>query len=187
MVTIVHFLRLAPRAASGLNPAPSQTQVSLNSPAEKTMMFRMLIGLAVAAPVDGFRPRPAARAPSRLDDIIKRGTLRVGMTGDYLPFTSSRQGDVDIQRLRRRHGGGAGQGARRQGGVRADRLAAADEGFRGRQFRYRDGRRIDHARPAEEGPVLDADHARGQDADRALRRQGQIRDASPISTSRARA
>jgi cyclohexadienyl dehydratase len=26
-------------------------------------------------------------APSRLDDIIKRGTLRVGTTGDYLPFT----------------------------------------------------------------------------------------------------
>ena len=25
---------------------------------------------------------------SRLDDIVKRGTLRVGMTGDYLPFTS---------------------------------------------------------------------------------------------------
>jgi cyclohexadienyl dehydratase len=25
---------------------------------------------------------------SRLDDIIKRGTLRVGMTGDYLPFSS---------------------------------------------------------------------------------------------------
>jgi cyclohexadienyl dehydratase len=29
-----------------------------------------------------------AAAPSRLDEIIKRGTLRVGMTGDYLPFTS---------------------------------------------------------------------------------------------------
>jgi len=28
-----------------------------------------------------------AQQPSRLDDIIKRGTLRVGMTGDYLPFT----------------------------------------------------------------------------------------------------
>ena len=28
-----------------------------------------------------------AAAPSRLDEIIKRGTLRVGMTGDYLPFT----------------------------------------------------------------------------------------------------
>jgi cyclohexadienyl dehydratase len=26
--------------------------------------------------------------PSRLDEIIARGTLRVGMTGDYLPFTS---------------------------------------------------------------------------------------------------
>ena len=29
-----------------------------------------------------------AQQPSRLDDIVKRGTLRVGMTGDYLPFTS---------------------------------------------------------------------------------------------------
>jgi len=29
-----------------------------------------------------------APAPSRLDDIIKRGSLRVGMTGDYAPFTS---------------------------------------------------------------------------------------------------
>src|ERR1700676_4872566 len=28
-----------------------------------------------------------AQQPSRLDEIIKRGTLRVGMTGDYLPFT----------------------------------------------------------------------------------------------------
>jgi cyclohexadienyl dehydratase len=28
-----------------------------------------------------------AQQPSRLDDIIKRGTLRVGMTGDYKPFT----------------------------------------------------------------------------------------------------
>ena len=29
-----------------------------------------------------------AQQTSRLDDIIRRGTLRVGMTGDYLPFTS---------------------------------------------------------------------------------------------------
>ncbi|SDS20499.1 transporter substrate-binding domain-containing protein [Bradyrhizobium canariense] len=29
-----------------------------------------------------------AQQASRLDDIVKRGTLRVGMTGDYLPFTS---------------------------------------------------------------------------------------------------
>jgi cyclohexadienyl dehydratase len=28
-----------------------------------------------------------AQQSSRLDDIINRGTLRVGMTGDYLPFT----------------------------------------------------------------------------------------------------
>jgi hypothetical protein len=36
------------------------------------------------------------------------------------------------------------------------------------------GGRLDHARPAEEGNFLDADHARGQDADRPLRRPGQI-------------
>ena len=29
----------------------------------------------------------AQQAPSRLDEIVKRGTLRVGMTGDYKPFT----------------------------------------------------------------------------------------------------
>ena len=29
-----------------------------------------------------------AQQPSRLDEIVKRGTLRVGMTGDYLPFSS---------------------------------------------------------------------------------------------------
>jgi cyclohexadienyl dehydratase len=28
-----------------------------------------------------------AQQAARLDDILKRGTLRVGMTGDYLPFT----------------------------------------------------------------------------------------------------
>jgi cyclohexadienyl dehydratase len=50
-------------------------------------MLRMAIGL-----VAGFLAMVAAQAqqavpPSRLDDIVKRGTLRVGMTGDYLPFT----------------------------------------------------------------------------------------------------
>src|SRR6202165_4250421 len=29
-----------------------------------------------------------AQQPSRLDEIMKRGTLRVGMTGDYSPFSS---------------------------------------------------------------------------------------------------
>jgi cyclohexadienyl dehydratase len=28
-----------------------------------------------------------AQEPSRLDEIVGRGTLRVGMTGDYMPFT----------------------------------------------------------------------------------------------------
>src|ERR1700731_237224 len=29
-----------------------------------------------------------AQQASRLDEIVKRGTLRVGLTGDYLPFSS---------------------------------------------------------------------------------------------------
>jgi cyclohexadienyl dehydratase len=29
-----------------------------------------------------------AQTPSRLDDMLKRGTLRVGLTGDYMPFSS---------------------------------------------------------------------------------------------------
>ncbi|MET3838077.1 transporter substrate-binding domain-containing protein [Bradyrhizobium sp. OAE829] len=49
-------------------------------------MLRMLFGLGMAAllTISAHAQQPA---PSRLDDIIKRGTLRVGMTGDYLPFT----------------------------------------------------------------------------------------------------
>jgi cyclohexadienyl dehydratase len=49
-------------------------------------MIKTLAGFAAAL----FLMAAAAHAqqPSRLDDIVKRGTLRVGMTGDYLPFTS---------------------------------------------------------------------------------------------------
>ena len=49
-------------------------------------MFRALAGLALAVLVTSAHAQQAP-ASSRLDDIIKRGTLRVGMTGDYLPFT----------------------------------------------------------------------------------------------------
>src|SRR5687767_15805564 len=49
-------------------------------------MLRMLFGLGMAAllTMSAHAQQPA---PSRLDDIIKRGTLRVGMTGDYRPFS----------------------------------------------------------------------------------------------------
>ena len=50
-------------------------------------MFRLFATLAMAVlwAVSADAQQPAAS--SRLDDIIKRGTLRVGTTGDYLPFT----------------------------------------------------------------------------------------------------
>jgi cyclohexadienyl dehydratase len=49
------------------------------------VVIRTLVCLAAAF----FLVAPSAHAQqsSRLDDIIKRGTLRVGMTGDYLPFS----------------------------------------------------------------------------------------------------
>jgi cyclohexadienyl dehydratase len=50
-------------------------------------MFRALIGLAAALLINLSAHAQQAPATSRLDDIIKRGTVRVGMTGDYAPFT----------------------------------------------------------------------------------------------------
>src|SRR5216110_1514633 len=52
------------------------------------MMFRILAGLAVALLMTVSAHAQQSAPSSRLDDIIKRGTLRVGMTGDYRPFTS---------------------------------------------------------------------------------------------------
>jgi cyclohexadienyl dehydratase len=53
---------------------------------EETLMLRVFVALAAAmlmmASADAQQ-----RTPSRLDDIIQRGTLRVGMTGDYAPFS----------------------------------------------------------------------------------------------------
>lgn len=89
---------------------------------------RMLAALTVMllANLSAHAQQPA---PSRLDEIIKRGTLRVGMTGDYKPFTYLDKAtqqfsgfDVDMAE-------GAGQGARRQSRVRSDGLAEADEGL----------------------------------------------------------
>jgi cyclohexadienyl dehydratase len=49
-------------------------------------MLKALAGLAAAFFL--MTAQVQAQEPSRLDQIVKRGTLRVGMTGDYLPFTS---------------------------------------------------------------------------------------------------
>jgi cyclohexadienyl dehydratase len=51
------------------------------------MMFRILANLVMAVLVTASAHAQQPAASSRLDDIIERGTLRVGMTGDYLPFT----------------------------------------------------------------------------------------------------
>src|ERR1700735_3485822 len=48
-------------------------------------MPRMLTRLAAAFLLAAASAH--AQQPSRLDDIVKRGALRIGMTGDYLPFT----------------------------------------------------------------------------------------------------
>jgi cyclohexadienyl dehydratase len=48
-------------------------------------MLRLLSCLAVALVLTATSVQ--AQQPSRLDEIIKRGSLRVGTTGDYPPFT----------------------------------------------------------------------------------------------------
>ncbi|MCW5691820.1 MAG: transporter substrate-binding domain-containing protein [Pseudolabrys sp.] len=52
-------------------------------------MLRTLRIVAYAAVIAGVAcvPAFAQSAPSRLDTIVSKGTLRVGMTGDYRPFT----------------------------------------------------------------------------------------------------
>jgi cyclohexadienyl dehydratase len=47
-------------------------------------MFRFMVGLVAAVLLSS---SAQAQQATRLDEIIKRGTLRVGMTGDYRPFT----------------------------------------------------------------------------------------------------
>lgn len=51
------------------------------------MVVRILAGLAAAFLVSIAAYAQEAAPATRLDDIIERGTLRVGMTGDYMPFT----------------------------------------------------------------------------------------------------
>ena len=51
----------------------------------KEMTVRILAALAVTLLMN-FSAQ-AQQTTSRLDEIIKRGSLRVGMTGDYKPFT----------------------------------------------------------------------------------------------------
>jgi cyclohexadienyl dehydratase len=48
-------------------------------------MLRVVIGLVAGLLL---ATSALAQQASRLDEIVKRGTLRVGMTGDYRPFTS---------------------------------------------------------------------------------------------------
>jgi cyclohexadienyl dehydratase len=50
-------------------------------------MLRMTVALVAGFLAIVSAQAQQAAAPSRLDDIVKRGALRVGMTGDYLPFT----------------------------------------------------------------------------------------------------
>jgi cyclohexadienyl dehydratase len=51
-------------------------------------MVRILASLLAALLLAGGPAAAQAPAASRLDEIVNRGTLRVGMTGDYLPFTA---------------------------------------------------------------------------------------------------
>lgn len=136
-------------------------------------MFRMLASVMVVLwTVSASAQQPAAS--SRLDDIIKRGTLRVGMTGDYLPFTyfdkataKFRGFDVDMA-----------EALGKALGVRVEFVQTAwpqmMKDFEADNFDVAMGGVSITLDRQKKGNVLHADHARGQDSDRPLRRQGQI-------------
>jgi cyclohexadienyl dehydratase len=48
------------------------------------IVMSLLVALALASPL----PAQTSSVPSRLDQILQKGTLRVGMTGDYRPFSA---------------------------------------------------------------------------------------------------
>src|SRR5690349_15034684 len=68
---------------------PARPKVPRHCPVRGFRMLRYLKSLAIAA-IATFVFTAAASAQStgsRLDQIINNGTLRIGMTGDYRPFT----------------------------------------------------------------------------------------------------
>src|ERR1700761_5745192 len=69
--------------ASSLDGSISAARPSSGSSRGRTM-FRVLIGLVTVLLMS---TSIQAQQASRVDDIVKRGTLRVGLTGDYLPFS----------------------------------------------------------------------------------------------------
>jgi hypothetical protein len=107
-----------------------------NRSAEKAYVSRVGWSCGRRA-VDGSGSRSTTGLPPRRHHQARNAARRHdrGLSSLHL----SRQGVIEIPRLRRRHGGSARQGARRQGGIRPHRMAATHEGFRGRQFRHRDG------------------------------------------------
>jgi cyclohexadienyl dehydratase len=51
-------------------------------------MRRIVTALLLIAALASSRAGAQSAVPSRLDDIVRRGTLRVGLTGDYRPFSA---------------------------------------------------------------------------------------------------
>jgi len=60
-------------------------------------MTLRIVGTLLAAVLMNVSVHAQQPAPSRLDEIVSRGVLRVGMTGDYMPFT---QFDKTTQKFR---------------------------------------------------------------------------------------
>ena len=140
-------------------------------------MLRSILAGAVALLVF----MPAARADdaaaqSRLDQVIAAGVLKVGSTGDYKPFTfkdpsSGEFTGFDIDQM---------AGLAKALGVKLEIVPTSwpnlMEDFKADKFDMAVGRRLRHLRPAEGRAFLKSLYAGRQDADRALRRQGQVPD-----------
>ena len=139
---------------------------------------------------DGFRvplDPPAHRRPLRSGRLRRAGggadaarrhprARRAESRNDgRLSAVHGARGGRRLRRPRRRRGPVARRGAWGQGRIRPDPLGGPDARSRRRRVRRWHGRRVGDARTAEVGVLFRAVPARRQDADRPLRRQGQVR------------
>src|SRR5438093_859266 len=141
--------------------------------------MRRIVALLTLSLAALLAPAAQAQSASRLDDILARGVLRVGTTGDYKPFSYRPAKEADFIGLDIEL---AGELARTMG----VKLQLVPTSWPTLMKDFGDDRfdLVIGGVSAEEGRVLDPLPARRQDADHALREPGQVPDAAADQPAR---
>jgi hypothetical protein len=137
-------------------------------------MLRRTVGFMLACTLPASIALAQAPSPSRLDDIIKSGKLRVCTPGDYKPFSYLRPDggyeglDIDLV-----------QAAAKSLGVEVEMVKTAWPTLMKdfvEKCDVRRGRHLGHHRPAEVGVLHDRVHGQRQGADHQVRERREVPD-----------